>query len=137
MRSAAARDVSTVSAAPRARGEILRGSPLYRDTFALCGVLLEEIEREAPYQRLRRRLGDGALRLLDYVTLAFAGFGRLDRLEDADAELATLRTHLRLAYELEVLEEELFLALAAQADAVGRQIGGWLKKLRRQPEAGG
>ncbi len=115
----------------------MKGSPLYRDAFALCGVLLEEVEREAPYERLRRRLGDGALRLLDDVTLAFAGFGRRDRLEDADAELATLRTHLRMAYELEVFEEEMFLALAEQADAVGRQIGGWLKKIRRQPEAGG
>ena len=113
----------------------MRGSPLYRDAFALCGVLLEEVEREAPYERLRRRLCDGALRLLDDVTLAFAGFGRQDRLEDADAELATLRTHLRLAYELEVFEEEMFLALADQADAIGRQIGGWLKKLRRQPGA--
>jgi len=114
----------------------LKGSPLYRDVFALCGVLLEEMEREAPHEPLRRRLGDGALRLLDDVTLAFADFGRRDRLEDADAELATLRSHLRLAYELEVLEEEMFLALADQADAVGRQIGGWLKKLRHQPEAG-
>ncbi len=131
------RDASTGSAArPGARGETLRGSPLYRDAFALCGVLLEEVEREAPYERVRRRLGDGAVRLLDDVTLAFAGFGRRERLEDADAELATLRTHLKLAYELEILEEEMFLALAGQADAVGRQIGGWLKKLRRQPEAG-
>ncbi len=108
----------------------MKGSPLYRDAFALCGVLLEELERETSHQRLRRRLGDCALRLLDEVTLAFGNFGRRERLEDADAELAVLRTHLRLAYELEVLEEEMFLALAEQADAVGRQLGGWLKKLR-------
>ena len=109
----------------------MKGSPLYRDAFALCGVLLEELERETRYGRLRRRLGDTALRLLDSVTLAFGNFGRRDRLEEADAELAVLRTQLRLAYELEVLGEEMFLALAEQADLVGRQLGGWLKKLRR------
>lgn len=115
----------------------MRGSPLYRDTFAFCGVLLEELEQEPGHQPLCRHLGEGALRLLDDVTLAFDDFDRRSRLEDADAELSALRTHLRLAYELEVLEEEIFLALAEQADAVGRQLGGWLKKLRRQPEGGG
>ncbi len=115
----------------------MKGAPLYRDAFALCGVLLEELERESTYQRLRRRLGDSALRLLDEVTLAFGDFGRRDRLEEADAELAVLRTQLRLAYELEVLEEDIFLALAEQADAVGRQLGGWLKKVRREPAGHG
>ncbi len=115
----------------------MTGSPLYRDTFALCGVLLEELEQDAGHERLRRRLGDGALRLLDDVALAFGGFERLERLEDADAELATLRTQLRLALELEVFEEETFLALAEQSDAIGRQVGGWLKKLRLHPQRGG
>jgi 23S rRNA-intervening sequence protein len=109
----------------------MTGSPLFRDTFALCGVVLEEVELEAGFQDVRRRLGRGALRLLDDVTLAFAGFERQERLADADAELATLRVQLRLAYELEVLDEEMFLALAEQADRIGRQLGGWLKKLCR------
>lgn len=112
------------------------GSPLYRDAIALCGVLLEELEGGARHPGLRRRLEEGALRLLDDVALALAGLDRLDRVEDADVELRTLRVHLHLAYELEVLEEEVFLALAGQADAVGRQVGGWLKKLRRRGEDG-
>lgn len=98
-------------------------------------MLLEELEQTVPFEPLRRRLADGALRLLDDVTLAFGDFGRRERLEDADAELATLRSHLRLAYELELLEEEMFLALAEQIDTVGRQLGGWLKKVRGQLEA--
>jgi hypothetical protein len=107
------------------------GSPLYRDTLALCGVLLEELGREAGYDALRRRLAEGALRLLDEVSLALAGFDRRERIEEADAELRALRAHLHLAFELDVLAEDAFLSLAEQADAVGRQVGGWLRRLRR------
>lgn len=112
----------------------MSASPLYRDAFALCGVLMEELEKAAAYDQLRRHLGAGALRLLDAVTLALNGFERRRHLELADAELCTLRGHVRLAHELDVFDEETFLALAEQADVIGRQIGGWLKKLRRQPE---
>ena len=112
----------------------MTGSPLYRDAFAFCGVLLEELEEGERYPGLRRRLADGALRLLDHVALALAGYDRLDRVHDADLELQALRAHLHLAYELEVLDEKVFLAIAGQADTVGRQIGGWLKKLRSKPD---
>jgi hypothetical protein len=112
-------------------------SPLYRDTLAFCGVLLEETGPNPQHPRLCSRLADGALRLLDHVTLALAGFERMDRATDADAELRMLRTHLLLALELGVLDEESFLALAEQADGIGRQLGGWLKKLRRGPASAG
>ncbi len=109
----------------------MSASPLYRDTFALCGVLFEELDPETPFESLNWHLQGGALRLLDHVTLALGGFELGEHLHGADAELATLRAHLHLAHELHVLPEESFLALAEQADAIGRQIGGWLRKLRR------
>ena len=112
----------------------MTGSPLHRDTLALCGVLLEELEGAVRFQALKRRLAEGALHLLDLVSLALAGSARRERLEAADAELQALRGQLRLAYELELLAEEPFLELAEQADAIGRQLGGWLKKLRRDGE---
>jgi hypothetical protein len=114
----------------------MNGAPLHRDTLALCGVLLEVLETQNSYQRLRERLAEGALHLLDHVILALAGFDRLARLEDADAELQTLRAHLLLALELGAIDQEDFLALAEQADLVGRQVGGWLKKLTRQADTG-
>jgi hypothetical protein len=104
-------------------------SPLLRDTLALAGVLLEELERTAGYDSLRRRLSEGVLRLLDHVTLALGGYHRASQVHAADAELRALRAHLLLAFELGLVGEELFVALGGQADAVGRQIGGWLKKL--------
>jgi len=106
-------------------------TPLYRDTLGLCGVLLQELDGQSCHERLRIRLADGALRLLDQVTLAIAGHGRRECLEDADAELRALRAQLHLALELELLEEDAFLALAEQADVIGRQLGGWLKKLKQ------
>lgn len=108
----------------------MKRAPLHRDALALCGVLLEdcgELGREA----VVRHLADNALRLLDEVTLAVAGKDRRERLEDADAGLLLLRTHLQLAESLELLDREGFLSLAEQADLVGRQIGGWLKKIER------
>lgn len=108
-----------------------REAPLHHDVVALAGVLLEELETGRSFPGLRRRLADGALRLVDAVTLAVAGFDRADRLDAADAELRTLRTHIGLALDLGVVPEGLFLALAEQIDLVGRQIGGWLRALER------
>lgn len=107
----------------------MSSSPLYRDSFALCGVLLEAVEEAPRHPALRRRLAEVALRLLEDISLAWAGFERLEAATAADAQLRMLRTHLHLAYELGVLEEDTFLALVEQADSVGRQLGGWLKKL--------
>ena len=104
-------------------------APLYRDTLALCGVLLEELEGVTTLAPVKERLARGALALLDFVVLALAGHERRDRLLDADAELRTLRAQLHLAYELGLVAEEPFLELAEQCDRVGRQVGGWLKKL--------
>ena len=112
------------------------GSPIYRDTLALAGVLLEDLAEVAAYPVLCRRLEDGALRLLDQVALALCGLDRRERVETADAELQALRAHLHLALELRLLDEESYLALVQQADAIGRQLGGWLKKLRLPERSG-
>lgn len=109
----------------------MKEAPLYRDTLALCGVLLEDLDGSVSFAALRWRLCDGALRLLDAVALALGGFERTEQLLAADAELRALRAQLHLAFELELLEPESFFTLAEQADLVGRQVGGWLAKLRR------
>lgn len=107
-------------------------APIYRDTLVLCAGLLEETERGEHQVLLRRRIANGALRLLDHLSLALAGFDRRERLAAADAELQTLRSQLLLGWELEVIGEPALLAFAERAEAVGRQIGGWRKKLERE-----
>lgn len=106
--------------------------PLYGAVMTLCALLLESLAEEAePHAPLRRRLAEGGLRLVDEAALALAGFERGERLRAADAELLTLRAHLALAFELGVLGERRYLILAEHADDVGRQIGGWRKKVDR------
>lgn len=107
----------------------MKEAPLHRDTLALCGVLLQDMGRQGT-EAFGRHMAAVALGLLDDVTLAVAGHRRRDRLEDADAGLRLLRTHLRLAHELDLLDRDVFLDLSDQADQVGRQLGGWLKRLR-------
>jgi hypothetical protein len=99
--------------------------------MAVAGVLVEELRGNDT--ALGRRLAEGVLRFVDHVTLAASGFDRGRRLSAADAELRTLRAHLLLAFELGLLGEETFLAVSEQADSIGRQLGGWRKKLERGP----
>ena len=108
----------------------MREAPLHRDALALCGVLLQELEQAPAHEHLALRLAEGVLRLVDAVTLALHESDPYGPLTGADAELATLRAHLLLALELGVIDEDSYLDLSEQADRVGRQIGGWLRKLR-------
>ena len=108
----------------------MKRTPLYRDTRALCGVLLQSLEEGDAHGPVRRRLADGVIRLFDLVVLALGGRDlRLERVTSADDELRTLRAQILLAHDLDVLDEETTLALIEQAERVGRQIGGWLRKL--------
>lgn len=107
----------------------MKETPLHRDLLALCGVLLEDLG-EAGATILRQRLATTALTVLEDVTLAITGRDRIVRLEDADSGLQLFRTHLRLAHQAGMLDEDAFLEFSGQADVVGRQMGGWLKKLR-------
>jgi hypothetical protein len=109
----------------------MKDAPIYRDTYSFCGVMLDELGMMGHQPELRERLARGALRLLDRIVLAVEGIDRHDNLLDADAELRLLRTHLRLALDLVLLEEGVFLDLVEQADLIGRQLGGWLNKLER------
>lgn len=111
----------------------MKETPLHRDTLALCGVVLEEMG-EPGAEILSQRLASSALAVLEDVTLALAGREPNTHLEDADGSLQLFRTHLRLAYHLGLLDEEDFQDFAEQADVVGRQVGGWLKRRRRNRE---
>ncbi len=109
----------------------MKASSHDRDAVALCGVPIDELETSASYAVLRRRLTEGAIRLVDRVTLSVHGFDAAESLRSADAELQTLRTHLRLAHDMSIVDEELYVDCVEQAGDIGRQIGGWRKKLAR------
>ncbi len=96
--------------------------------MALCGVLLEELESLPRYTLLKNRLINASFHLLDDITLAIQGRNRFESLTDADCDLRLLRAYMALGFELGLLTEMSYLEFSQQADLIGRQIGGWLKK---------
>ncbi|MEM7253288.1 MAG: four helix bundle protein [Pseudomonadota bacterium] len=104
-------------------------TPIYRDTRALAGVLLQTLAGSDRYASLCNRIETTALQLLDEVSLALGGFDTVVAIERADMTLRCLRSQLLLAYELEILAEDDFEDFAEGTNAIGRQLGGWLKKL--------
>ncbi|MBF0138169.1 MAG: four helix bundle protein [Magnetococcales bacterium] len=112
---------------------MMRPAPLHGETMRLAAMILRLTEDPVISRSpLSRRLQEGALRLLDHVVLALAGIDRQRRLAAADAELQTLRAHLLLALEMRMLEEDRFMTVAESVHHVGRQLGGWIKKIKAQ-----
>lgn len=102
-------------------------APVFVDTFRLCNWLLGRLEKHpAP---LPRALCSNALRLLEYVALAIKHRDLDTRLEQADERLIVLRLQIRLAEERSYLSQDQTLFALDCADQIGRQIGGWMRKL--------
>jgi hypothetical protein len=95
----------------------LLGSPSTDGEHRCCG-------------ELGKRVSATALDLLERITLTLKGYDQEDNAEQADERLAVLRVHLRLAMDLGLIERQRHLALIELLDAIGRQLGGWLKRLR-------
>ena len=102
-------------------------APVYVDTLALCQWLLQHFGDDR--RALPRTLCDCALALLEAVTLALKGRRREEHLDLADERLICLRTHLRLAESLGYLDQRQMLHALERADAIGRQLGGWLRSM--------
>lgn len=108
--------------------------PLYVDAHRLAREVLEAVGGSA--DPLPRRLAEDTLTLLDAVVLALKGFDPADRAERADEALVVLRAHLRLAVDLGIVPERRGVHLLEQADTIGRQLGGWRKRLDAPPAEG-
>ncbi len=102
-------------------------APLYVDTFALCEWLLGRFGKDT--RVLPSAICQHALALLDAVTLALKGRRRDEQVEIADERLIGLRTQLRLAASTGYLSESQMIHALDRADAIGRQIGGWMRTL--------
>jgi hypothetical protein len=102
-------------------------APLFVHTFDLAAWVLGRFAERS--DALSRELCAKALALLDLVTLALQDRERDLRLTDADELLVGLRLRLRLAGQLGRLDERQLMHALGLADSVGRQIGGWQKRL--------
>ena len=110
----------------------MKEAPLFVDAYDLTSWVLGRMaaKQEDSSALLRARVANTCLDLLDSVTLALKGYDTHDKVERADEAVALLRVQLRLAMDLECLERRQFLHAVERLDAIGRQIGGWLKRLR-------
>ncbi len=105
----------------------MKAAPLYVDASRLCAWVLERLG--ARDDVLARRLCATALDLLEHLTLALKNRGREERIDGADEDLIVLRLELRLAGTVGLLSESQVLFALEQADAIGRQLGGWRRSL--------
>lgn len=108
-----------------------REAPIFPQCMALYRWIAQHFN--ASSATLARTLEVDALRLLDHVTLALKNFDRERHVEEADAALLLLRVHLRLAHELGLLDARQLVHVTGEAAEIGRQIGGWQKRLASSP----
>jgi hypothetical protein len=102
-------------------------APLFVDCLALAGWLVARFE--AAPGPLGQRLTDTALELLETVTLALKDRAKEERVEQADELLIRLRALLRVAVEGGLLTTDQYQHVVERVDAIGRQLGGWLRSL--------
>lgn len=112
-------------------------APLFVQAYDLSLYVLERTAAFPKQQRfvLARRVEDAALDLLEHVALALQSERqRRARVEAADQALTRLRLAWRLARDRNHLCERRYAHAATQIDEIGRMLGGYLKKLERQPD---
>lgn len=102
-------------------------APLFVHSFDLAVWVLGHFAERS--DTLSKELCAHTLALLDQVTLALQGRERDLHLEEADATLVRVRLRLRLAEALGYLDERQLMYALGLADTIGRQIGGWQKRL--------
>jgi hypothetical protein len=108
------------------QGRHAKEAPLFVQSMALARWLFENLRGPGV---LVERIQRDALRLLDEIVLALKDVDRDESLARADTTAALLRVHLRLGQELGAVDERQLVFLTGELDAVGRQIGGWQRRL--------
>lgn len=102
-------------------------APLFTDCYDLSAWILGHFNKDTGY--LARTLCARSLALTDAITLALQDRDRKRRLEAADEILVELRLRLRLAGQNQQLDDRQLLFGLQCSDRIGRQIGGWLRRL--------
>lgn len=104
----------------------MKEAPLFVQTLDLCRWLVSNLSGPP---MVTERVHRHALDLLEAVTWALKDFDREEQVEHADRSAAALRVHLRLAWHVGALDDARHLFLTEQLDSIGRQIGGWQKRI--------
>ena len=103
-------------------------APLFTDSYDLGAWLLARLHTQP--SRLAADICRLALALLDAITLALQQHDAGDALDDADELLARVRLRLRLAADIDLLQQRQMLHALERADTIGRQLGALLRHRR-------
>jgi hypothetical protein len=107
--------------------EMEHRAPIHADLVDLLDWLLNKFDKEEGV--LPRRLCNGAIDLLQAVTLALKGRRQEENLYVADEQLIQVRILLRMACQQGYLEDRQLLHVLELTDSIGRQVGGWLRSI--------
>lgn len=114
----------------------MKEAPLFIRAFDLHSWLLDRLDgpkasgHTSGYEQVRRSVLIESRELLHAVSLALASFDTPERLVAADGHATLLRVHLRLASEKNLLGDRQLLHANGELADIGRQIGGWQRRLR-------
>jgi len=112
----------------------MKESPIFSRTYDLLRWLIPVTTKFPRQQRfvLAEALQRTALRFQERLIEAARAVDPLPSLRQADTDLTKLRLYLRLCRDLGLMSPGQYMHVARMVDEVGRLLGGWLKKMRRQ-----
>lgn len=115
------------------RGGSPRGDPrIWQDALDVGAWVLTHMSGPAP---LAARVQLRAFDLVEAAALAMSpSIDRLDALFRLDGANVVLRADLRLAERCELLDAVRYTEITGRLDAIGRQVGGWIRSELAQVE---
>jgi hypothetical protein len=100
-------------------------------TYTLYRSLHTSVEQWPKRQQytIGQRAENITLEILEllYVANSKKGGYRLANLKTVDVKLKILRVMIRLAYDLQALDQKKYLALQERLQEIGKMLGGWIK----------
>ena len=100
-------------------------------------VLLHEVVGKFP-KRERHSMGQSceqtALGLLKLLFRANSVYGRerLVLLTEVDTDLKVLKTFIRLAFDIQAINDRQYLNLQTSLQEIGKMLGGWIKQTKEE-----
>lgn len=113
-------------------------SPIFAKTYDFILWLLAHTEKFPKSERFRlaRRIEDSAFIFYETLLQATRTHSAQRVLLDADLELDRLRLYIRLSHGRGLLLDNQYRYAAEQLVEIGKLLGGWLKSLAKERQAG-
>jgi four helix bundle protein len=107
----------------------------YHDYLKALMPVVEKFPRSYRFV-LGERLLTVSFDILERIIEAYYRKEKLESLNQANLGLEKLRHFLRMSYEMQIIGIKPLERLLTLMDEVGRMIGGWIKKVKKQSEEG-